>query len=120
MPVSGSFRKGQAMPIYEYQCDSCGANFDALQKLSDAPLKECRQCGADGVRKLLSAPAFRLKGGGWYETDFKSKNQRNLAKGDSTKSDSAKSDSGKSDSAGGNKLNASGSDSSKPAPAASK
>ncbi len=59
------------MPIYEYQCDSCGATFEAIQKFSDAPLTECRACGAEGVRKLLSAPAFRLKGGGWYETDFK-------------------------------------------------
>ncbi|MCC5885838.1 MAG: zinc ribbon domain-containing protein [Gammaproteobacteria bacterium] len=70
------------MPIYEYQCDSCGANFDAIQKFSDAPLSACRQCGAEGVRKLLSAPSFRLKGGGWYETDFKNKNQRNVVKKD--------------------------------------
>lgn len=103
------------MPIYEYQCDSCGANFDALQKLSDAPLNECRQCGAANVRKLLSAPAFRLKGGGWYETDFKSKNQRNIAKSDSAKSDAAKSDSG-----GGSKSGSSASTSDKSAPAASK
>lgn len=68
------------MPIYEYQCDSCGANFDAIQKFSDAPLTTCRQCGAEGVRKLLSAPSFRLKGGGWYETDFKNNNQRNVVK----------------------------------------
>jgi len=70
------------MPIYEYHCDSCDENFDAIQKFSDAPLSVCRQCGAEGVRKLLSAPSFRLKGGGWYETDFKSKNQRNVVKKD--------------------------------------
>ena len=68
------------MPIYEYQCDACGKTFDALQKLSDAPLTECRQCGAASVRKLISAPAFRLKGSGWYETDFKKDGQRNVAK----------------------------------------
>ena len=71
------------MPIYEYHCDSCDSNFEAIQKFSDAPLTECRKCGAGEVRKLLSARALRLKGGGWYETDFKSGNQRNLARSDS-------------------------------------
>jgi putative FmdB family regulatory protein len=71
------------MPIYEYQCDSCDSTFEAIQKFSDAPLTACRKCGAEGIRKLLSAPAFRLKGGGWYETDFKSSNQRNIANSDS-------------------------------------
>ena len=67
------------MPIYEYQCKECGHVFDALQKMSDAPLTVCPDCGEPGLRKLLSAPNFRLKGGGWYETDFKDKNKRNLA-----------------------------------------
>ena len=67
------------MPIYEYQCEDCGHLFDALQKMSDDPLKDCPDCGEAALRKLLSAPNFRLKGGGWYETDFKDKNQRNLA-----------------------------------------
>jgi putative FmdB family regulatory protein len=71
------------MPIYEYHCDSCDSNFEAIRKFSDAPLTECRKCGAAEVRKLLSAPAFRLKGGGWYETDFKSGNQRNVSRSDS-------------------------------------
>ncbi len=90
------------MPIYEYQCNSCGATFDALQKVSDAPLSECRQCGAPDVRKLLSAPAFRLKGGGWYETDFKNGKQRNIAKsdGDSGSSSSASSSGGDKPAAG--------------------
>lgn len=67
------------MPIYEYRCAACSHAFDALQKLSDEPLKECPACGQPQLRKLLSAPNFRLKGGGWYETDFKDKNRRNIA-----------------------------------------
>ncbi len=82
------------MPIYEYQCDSCGTRFDAIQKFSDEPLTVCRACGAEGIRKLMSAPAFRLKGGGWYETDFKSNNQRNLTKAEN----GAKSEGGGSES----------------------
>lgn len=70
------------MPIYEYQCDACGGTFEAIQKFSDAPLGECRLCGAEAVKKLLSAPAFRLKGSGWYETDFKKNGQKNVAKAD--------------------------------------
>jgi putative FmdB family regulatory protein len=72
------------MPIYEYQCGSCAETFEAIRKFSDAPLDTCRKCGASGnVRKLLSAPAFRLKGSGWYETDFKKGDKRNVARGDS-------------------------------------
>lgn len=67
------------MPIYEYQCSECGALHEALQKISDAPLTECPACGASALRKKVSAAAFRLKGGGWYETDFKSGNKKNLA-----------------------------------------
>ncbi|MCG8434039.1 MAG: zinc ribbon domain-containing protein [Gammaproteobacteria bacterium] len=67
------------MPIYEYQCDACGHQFDVLQKLSDAPLSTCPECAEESLRKLISAAAFRLKGSGWYETDFKRDNQRNLA-----------------------------------------
>lgn len=73
------------MPIYEYQCKACEHVFDVLQKLSDEPLTYCPECGKPELRKLLSAPNFRLKGGGWYETDFKDKNKRNLA-GDSSSS----------------------------------
>ena len=72
------------MPIYEYACKSCGHAFDALQKMSDDPLTECPDCGQAELKKLLSAPNFRLKGSGWYETDFKKDNQRNLA-GDAAK-----------------------------------
>ncbi len=70
------------MPIYEYQCHGCGETFEALRKLSDPPLDACRLCGEGDVRRLVSAPAFRLKGEGWYETDFKKNNQRNLVRGD--------------------------------------
>ena len=78
------------MPIYEYQCGDCGHYLDALQKVSDEPLKHCPDCGKASLKKLLSAPRFRLKGSGWYETDFKDKNRRNLAGGDSDKPDSKK------------------------------
>jgi len=69
------------MPFYEYQCNSCGHSLETMQKVSDAPLKKCPNCGKPQLQKLMSAPVFRLKGGGWYETDFKSDqdNKRNLA-----------------------------------------
>ena len=71
------------MPIYEYACKNCEHTLDALQKISDEPLVDCPECGEPTLRKLLSAPRFRLKGAGWYETDFKKDNQRNVHKGDS-------------------------------------
>ena len=72
------------MPIYEYACQQCDHKLDALQKMSDDPLVDCPECGAPALKKMLSAPRFRLKGAGWYETDFKKDNQRNLA-GDAPK-----------------------------------
>ena len=66
------------MPIYEYQCGHCGHTFEKLQKHSEAPIMECPHCGELKVSKLLSAPSFRLSGQGWYETDFKKDNKRNL------------------------------------------
>ncbi|MCP4877153.1 MAG: zinc ribbon domain-containing protein [Gammaproteobacteria bacterium] len=71
------------MPIYEYVCNECGHEFETLQKMSDAPLSDCPTCGKSELKKKISAPGFRLSGSGWYETDFKSNNQKNLAKGDS-------------------------------------
>jgi putative FmdB family regulatory protein len=64
------------MPFYEYQCRACGAQAEVLQKITDAPLKKCPECGQNKLAKLVSAPVFRLKGGGWYETDFKSDKDR--------------------------------------------
>lgn len=96
------------MPIYEYSCRNCDHRLDALQKMSDDVLVDCPECGQPQLRRLISAPRFRLKGQGWYETDFKKDNQRNLSTGedklskatektDSGKSDSAKADISKSD-----------------------
>lgn len=70
------------MPIYEYECQKCGHQMEALQKMSDDPLKECPACGEHELKKLVSAAGFRLKGGGWYETDFKSGSKKNLASSD--------------------------------------
>jgi putative FmdB family regulatory protein len=69
------------MPFYEYQCKNCGHDLEAMQKINDAPLKKCPDCGKSQLQRLMSAPVFRLKGGGWYETDFKGDgdNKKNLA-----------------------------------------
>ena len=69
------------MPIYAFECAACGHAFDRLQKMSDADPTDCPQCGASQVRRQLTAPQFRLAGGGWYETDFKKDGdrKRNLA-----------------------------------------
>ena len=66
------------MPIYEYQCTKCGFHTEVLQKISDEPLKKCPECGKPAMQKMVSAPSFRLKGGGWYETDFKSGKKKNV------------------------------------------
>ena len=67
------------MPFYEYQCAKCGQEEEVLQKISDKPLKKCPECGKLSMKKMVSASAFRLKGDGWYETDFKSGNKKNVA-----------------------------------------
>ncbi len=67
------------MPFYEYQCTKCGHEEEVLQKISDKPLKKCSECGKASMQKKVSAAAFRLKGGGWYETDFKSGTKKNVA-----------------------------------------
>lgn len=81
------------MPIYEYLCQGCGFGKDVLQKLSDAPLTDCPECGKDQYRKQISAAGFRLKGQGWYETDFKTGAKKNLA-GDSKSVSATKSTNG--------------------------
>jgi len=72
------------MPFYEYECSNCKHYTEVLQKISDAPLRKCPSCGRNTLKKLVSAPVFRLKGSGWYETDFKSdkETKRNLATAD--------------------------------------
>jgi putative FmdB family regulatory protein len=81
------------MPIYEYACKKCGHTLDALQKMSDDPLVDCPDCGAAQLKRLISAPRFRLKGQGWYETDFKKDNQRNLSSSDAEPAKKDQSDS---------------------------
>lgn len=77
------------MPIYEYECEKCGHELEALQKMSDDPLKKCPECNVEQLKKKISAAAFRLKGAGWYETDFKSGKKKNLVSGEGA-SDSSK------------------------------
>ena len=80
------------MPIYEYRCQECGHELEALQKISADPLKDCPDCGAPALKKKISAVGFRLKGSGWYETDFKAGDkQKNIVKDDNA-TDSKKSD----------------------------
>lgn len=67
------------MPIYEYFCQACGTEIEVLQKMSDVPLVDCPGCAKPALRKKISAAGFRLKGGGWYETDFKKDKKRNIA-----------------------------------------
>ncbi|NDE01218.1 MAG: zinc ribbon domain-containing protein [Gammaproteobacteria bacterium] len=90
------------MPFYEYQCRSCGHQLEVLQKISDKPLRKCPACGKGALTKLVSAPVFRLKGSGWYETDFKSDQdkKRNLAAGDGEAPAAKADDAGKSSDAG--------------------
>jgi putative FmdB family regulatory protein len=78
------------MPIYGYECTDCEHAFDALQKMGEPKLVDCPECGESSLRKQLSAPKFRLKGKGWYETDFKTGDKRNIA-GDSEKKSATKS-----------------------------
>jgi putative FmdB family regulatory protein len=90
------------MPFYEYECSNCKFYTEVMQKITDAPLAKCPSCGKKALKKLVSAPNFRLKGGGWYETDFKGdkESKRNLAGGDaeeSSKSETASSDSSKTE-----------------------
>jgi putative FmdB family regulatory protein len=92
------------MPIYEYQCQSCGEMLEALQRVSDEPLRDCPACGKPALRKRVSAVAFRLKGGGWYETDFKTGDKKNLVGADGKSggadAEGAKSKGGKPESGG--------------------
>ena len=83
------------MPIYEYRCDSCEHELEKIQKMSEDMLVDCPECGQPALKRLVSAAAFRLKGSGWYETDFKQNNKRNLA--DDSSKDKSDKKSSKSD-----------------------
>jgi putative FmdB family regulatory protein len=117
IPHCGNFRGVASMPIYAFRCEACGHSFDRLQKLSDPDPAECPECGKPAVKRQVTAPAFRLAGSGWYETDFKSDKdkKRNLAGDDAPKK--------KEDSGGGkpepSTSKAAGSDAAKPAASAS-
>jgi len=82
------------MPIYEYRCESCEQTLEALQRMSDEPLKLCPSCGKETLSKMVSAASFRLKGGGWYETDFKTGKKKQLADSGSSSGSSSGSDAG--------------------------
>ncbi len=87
------------MPIYEYRCRSCDHELEVMQKLSDPELSDCPSCGRPALKKLISPVGFRLKGSGWYETDFKKGHQKNVAKDDAPPKESKSS--GACDGAGG-------------------
>ena len=72
------------MPIYDYKCSDCGHQIEVIQKFSDEPKTLCVECGKETLKKMVSAPSFRLKGGGWYETDFKTGTKKNIASDDTS------------------------------------
>lgn len=76
------------MPLYDYQCTSCGHQLETLQKINAKPLVDCPACQQPTLRKKVAASAFRLSGSGWYETDFKTNNQKNITKKDNASSTS--------------------------------
>ena len=82
------------MPFYEYQCTACDHRLEALQKISDDPLVDCPSCNAPALKKLISAAAFRLKGTGWYETDFKNNGKKEEKSGDKADNKSDKGEAG--------------------------
>ena len=102
------------VPIYEYACRSCEHQFETIQKASEEPLRDCPKCGESALRKLLSAPVFRFKGSGWYETDFKTGDKRNVTDGAeaSGNGDSADKPSTESTEKGSSSTSAAGADSS--------
>lgn len=89
------------MPIYEYECTACGHKLEALQKISDAPLTQCPECGAEALRKAVTAAGFRLKGTGWYETDFKHSGKKPPERSDTRKETGKKGEAAKPAKAGG-------------------
>lgn len=77
------------MPLYEYECDACGAKFELIQKFADPPAESCKMCGSGPVRKLVSSPAFQFKGSGWYITDYARKGESEGSKKDSAAKESS-------------------------------
>ena len=75
------------MPIYDYKCSDCEHQIELIQKISDKPRVTCPKCNKKTLKKLISAPSFRLKGGGWYETDFKTGKKKNISSNESSNSD---------------------------------
>ena len=75
------------MPIYDYKCSECEHQIELIQKISDDPKTVCPKCNKKSLKKLISAPSFRLKGSGWYETDFKTGKKKNISSNESLKSD---------------------------------
>ena len=73
------------MPIYDYKCSKCEHEIEVIQKINDKPKEVCPKCNKKGLKKQVSAPSFRLKGGGWYETDFKTGKKKNIASSDGAK-----------------------------------
>ncbi len=106
------------MPFYEYECPKCGYHDEVLQKITDKPLTKCPSCHKPGLRKLMSAPVFRLKGSGWYETDFKSdkENKRNLAGPDKEESKSESKADAKTEATSEAKSESAKSETAKPSP----
>ena len=90
------------MPIYDYKCSNCGHEIEVIQKISDKPKTICPKCNTKSLKKLISAPSFRLKGSGWYETDFKTGKKKNIASSDGAKNDKTK-ETSKTDSKKGSK-----------------
>jgi putative FmdB family regulatory protein len=88
------------MPIYEYECKACGSRQEVIQKMSDDPLIDCDACNKPELKKLVSAPAFRLKGSGWYETDFKGGNKKNVVEEKKMSSEKSTKDTNKKKSSG--------------------
>ena len=73
------------MPLYEYECDACGAKFELIQKFADPPAETCKVCGSGPVKKLVSSPAFQFKGSGWYVTDYARKGESEASRKESAK-----------------------------------
>lgn len=110
------------MPIYAYRCSSCGFEKDVLQKLADAPLTLCPQCGQEAFGRTLTAPAFQLKGTGWYVTDFRDNGKQGGGKDGEGKDGGGKADEGRSadtpaSTSGGSEAGSSPAPAAAPAPA---